>query len=173
VHIRVLLGLALAVCLGADAPQIPERARVLKAIETMFAAAVKTDLDKERNILVDFAEASDDVLIQIDSRFTPFTLEDGPEPVKIDLLGFYLAGAVQFDLTHPDQRDDALAEVAPALQAVLPRYAKMRAIFKDYRSPFLEKVAAQQAAGTLREFVQSLAAQPPEESPGTPGGPER
>jgi len=99
-------------------------------------------------------------------------LEGGPESITPDLLAYYLAGAVAFDLANPDQRSDRLADVAPALEATLRRYAQIRAATERYRSPFLERAAEAKAQGRLREFVQTLDREA-QQAPGTPEPPQR
>jgi hypothetical protein len=153
------LGLCSAFLLAAAAPAdpaVPDRARVLQAIEVMFAATIDSKIGEERRLIASFADESDEVAITIASRFTGFLQEDAPQAFKTDLLGFYIAGAVKFDLEHPAQREDELADVAPALEAVLRRYAQIRAETEKYRSPFLDRFAAQLARGKLREYIQAL-----------------
>jgi hypothetical protein len=80
---------------------------------------------------------------------------------------------VKFDLEHPAQRDDELADVVPALEATLRRYAQIRAATDRYRSPLLDRFAAQQARGKLREYVQSLPRAEDEDTRATPKRPGR
>lgn len=103
-------------------------------------------------LVIDFAEKSDAVTIDIVKGL----INVGNTPSDSMLMGYFIAGAVQYDLMHPKQAKDKLADKVSAIRASLLLYRTIRASDKKFKRPVLDNLAALDKKGQLPQHVRSV-----------------
>jgi hypothetical protein len=145
--------LALLVVSNSTAAKTTEDPKqILQLIDKMLASPEATTGQNLARV-VTFARDSDVVVVQPRPEFCHV----GKGPADQMLLGFYIAGAVKFDLEHPSQAEDPYADKVTAMRASLVAY---RAILKrkpDFKNALMEKLARLERESKLEAYVESVA----------------
>jgi len=128
---------------------------IAETIAAMYIAGPNTDISRESKIVAAYARTSETVDIVIDRRFLRLIDDEVDQSVRNELLAFYLAGAIIFDISNPELRSAERADVLPAYEMVLHRYSLLKARDPKLRIPFLDRAAFHQAKRTLAEFIDA------------------
>lgn len=125
-------------------------------IQHMLADPLSQEAVQAQSAVVEFAKQSDQVFITISQKFFKFT-ETSYDSL---LMAHYLAGATLFDLDHPTQAQEELADVPAALAATATMYRALRAKDATFQHPFFDAIDARAQQGELEQLVQELNAAP-------------
>ncbi|MBC8139599.1 MAG: hypothetical protein H8F28_27275 [Fibrella sp.] len=137
--------------LGNAHAQMPSEAKVKSAITRLLKVPVEKP-SSDMALVVDFAEKSDVVTIDIVQGL----VNVGDTPRDTALLGYYVAGAVQYDLMNPKQAKDKLADKVAAVRASLLLYKAIRARDNSFKRPMLDDLAALDKKGQLSQHIRSV-----------------
>ncbi len=173
-HRRIWLVIAVALstgqlCWAGTGDRPADEVKILAAIDKMFADPLSKEATEAQAQVVAFAKASPKVSVQVSPAFFQFT----GSPYDAMLMAHYLAGAVKFDLEHPDQANDPLADVPAALRAALQAYRRLHVAKAVYYNPFFEKVDFKERGGELDAMVKEIAAKQKQLQPQSPPQPSQ
>lgn len=126
---------------------------VREALALIEASPPERDVKALIRLVVEFAESSPGVHVTLDPQYIPVGASEECDAL---VIGHYIAGAVRFDLDHPEQAADPTADVVPALEAVMRYQGKAGA--PDCATPLLERIQALSKAGHLSTLVEPGAA---------------
>lgn len=143
---------------GDSSDDVQQVRAAIAAIRSQPASVRVADIGRSAELIFSFAESSPRVMIQIAKPFTSFM----GEPYGPLLLAYYIAGAVEFDLDHPDRRDELAGDTTAAIELVLPRYREVKRRDPSYTNTFLERADHAKRYGRLASFIAEVwAKQPP------------
>lgn len=149
----VVFGVAAPARVNAAEPA-PDVSAVRTAIQTLFQHPFSKEASAAQRIVMAFAEQSDRVSVVVGPDVFQFT----GSSYDATIMAHYMAGAVQFDLDHPDQARDPQADVAPALLAAVRVYRQLKDANAVYYNPLLEAADLKDQRGELEAFAKTLAA---------------
>jgi hypothetical protein len=157
ISLALLMAVARAPADGAQPDKTPPKpippvAVTRRAIESILAHPEADRVRPEYPLIFDFAQRSDKVEIVIGRPFFDFSDQ---RQLDSSLLAYYLAGAVKFDLDHPDQLGDRRADVPAAIRAGLVFYRKYREVHPGATHPLFQKFDELERQGKLDEFVKN------------------
>lgn len=130
-------------------------AEVLAAIDRMLGAHTVAEADQEFLLITSYAASGNaPVNIVISDEYLELTND-----FIIDsyFIAFFLAGAIRFDLKHPELADHASADIPSALRAMISGLELYKTEDPGFSHPFVDKLARLDQQGALEEFVRSKA----------------
>ena len=94
----------------------------------------------EFSLIVHFAKESDAVDVTLGPPY--FEFDTSNKPLSQMLLGYFIAGAVKFDLEDPPLAHDRKADAGAAIRAALVYYREHRRIHPKDTHPLFDKLDA-------------------------------
>jgi hypothetical protein len=135
---------------------IPRAETALRAIERILRNPSVDDVRPEYPLIFDFAERSDKVHVTIGEPFFAFS---GDKHLDASLLAYFIAGAVKFDLTHPERSAERGADTSDAIRAALVFYRAYHKAHPQVTHELFERFDELDKEGKLEDFVKKE--QPP------------
>lgn len=154
VAVAAVSGLLAAPLRVAAAEPAQDVADVRAAIQTLWERPFSREAAGAQQVVMAFAKQSDRVTVVVGPDVFQFT----GSSYDATIMAHYMAGAVQFDLDHPDQARDPQADVAPALLAAVRVYRQLKDVNAVYYNPLLEAADLKDQRGELEAFAKTLAA---------------
>jgi hypothetical protein len=156
--VSFLLAAARGPAEGANAdktppPPIPTVAATQNAIQRILDDPQVDGARPEYSLIFNFAQRSDQVEIALGEPFFAFS---GNKKLDATLLAYYIAGAVRFDLTHPDLASNPRADVPDAIRAALVFYRKHRAAHPTVLHPLFERYDEIDRKGGLDDWARKV-----------------
>lgn len=103
-----------------------------------------------------FAELSDACMIEATKGLIPNIAQTREFRM---LLGYYVAGAVQYDLDHPKLVKDSVADKESAVKAQLLIYREIQKVKTHYKDPVLESLSKLEKSGKLHDHIRRVVAE--------------
>jgi hypothetical protein len=137
---------------GQDEPKTISKDVARKAIALFCADPLSADADGAAAIILKFAEASPNVVINLTPKACPW-LKDKATPVKYSakLLGAYVAGNVKSQLASGQTKNDSYSGV---LQ-VIATYHQIQKREPDFKRPEVEHLIELESQKKLKEYLES------------------
>lgn len=148
-----VLVIGLSRALGAQ-PSREEVSRAIAQVETNVVSASAVDA---ANIILDFAEESEDVMISITTNTVPWLKEkwglgaEMEQTIRSMLLAAYVAGNTKSQLAAGKPKDDPYAGWVFVCRA----YAKFRTKI-SFASPSIDSLERRHKEGSLRRYAQDV-----------------
>jgi hypothetical protein len=106
-----------------------------------------------RSVILEFAEKSDTVLIEVSERAMPWAVDERiPEQARLVLTGAYVAGNVKSQLERKVNANDSMA----GWQEVFRAYEVLRKHAGGLRVPGVEELLEESKSGKLKERASEL-----------------
>ena len=152
----------------ASAPALPPPTRdeALQAIAALEADPLAFEKAGQFGQIVKFAEASDDVVVSVDSDLLPFFIEANRNRHSPLLIASFIGGNVRSQLNRKVAQDDSYA----GLVMLLKTYDAIRAAEPDYDDPEIDKLKALEKDGKLKAYVEEMKAKRTTGASGTTPG---